>query len=74
MLSLNHFYLDTYFKINTRSTISVTMQNLNEPKTLNTFIGDSTRLWNKAPEAIKNTKTLNTAKAEIKKFVLTLPI
>ena len=40
----------------------------------NSFIGDATRLWNKAPEAIKNTKTLNSAKAEIKKFVLTLPI
>ena len=41
---------------------------------VNSFIGDATRLWNKAPEVIKMAQSLMTAKTEIKKFVLTLPI
>ena len=41
---------------------------------MNSFKGDAIRLWNKAPEVIKSTKTLGTAKTEIKKFVKTLPI
>ena len=36
----------------TRTTRSVTLENLKEHKMLNTFIGDSTRLWNKAPKGI----------------------
>ena len=39
-----------------------------------TFYSDAARLWNKAPDPIKNSKTLYGAKKEIKKFVLTLPI
>ena len=39
-----------------------------------TFINDSTRLWNRAPNVIKNCTSLYSAKKEIKKFVKTLPI
>ena len=42
--------------------------------TPNTFIGDATRLWNKAPPEIKTAKTITAAKKEIKKFVMTLPV
>ena len=38
------------------------------------IIGDASRLWNRAPEVIKISKTLCSAKNEIKKFVVTLPI
>ena len=41
---------------------------------VNSFIGDATRLWNKAPLAIKTTQSLFSAKTEIKKFVASLPI
>ena len=57
-----------------RSTRSVTMENLNEPKSLTTFIGDATRLWNKAPSTIRNAKSIGIVKQEIKKFCHTLPI
>ena len=40
----------------------------------NTFIEDSKQLWNIAPEVIKKSKTLYTAKKEIKKFCTSLPI
>ena len=50
------------------------MENLNEPRTLNSFIGDAARLWNKAPISIRNAKTLGTAKKEIKDFCKKLPI
>ena len=58
----------------TRTTRSVTMKNLNEPKSLTTFIGDATRLWNKAPPSIRNAKSIGNVKQEIKKFCHTLPI
>ena len=57
-----------------RITRSVTNENLNEPKTLTTFIGDATRLWNKAPLAIRSAKSISTAKKEIKIFCKNLPI
>ena len=57
-----------------RNTRSVTMENLNEPKTLNTFIGDSTRLWNKAPCAVRTAKSIGIAKKEIKSSCKQLPI
>ena len=41
---------------------------------VNSFIGDATRLWNKAPDVIKSSSTLFSTKSEIKKFVSTLPI
>ena len=64
--------------IDSRTTRGVTKGRLMEQGSsnlsTNSFIGDATRLWNRAPEVVKNTETLNKAKIEIKKFVLTLPI
>ena len=40
----------------------------------NTFNNDAKKLWNKAPEDIKNAKSLSSAKKAIKKYVTTLPI
>ena len=57
-----------------RTTRSVTLENLNEPRTLNTFIGDATRLWNKAPSAVRTAKSIGIAKKEIKTFCKLLPI
>ena len=59
---------------NGRETRRVTQENLLEPTTLNTFIGNATRIWNKAPCTIKNVKTIGAAKKEIKKYCKTLPI
>ena len=42
--------------------------------TINSFVGDAIRLWNNAPEEIKKTKSVYSAKLEINKFVRTLPI
>ena len=42
--------------------------------TINSFVGDAIRLWNNAPEEIKKTKSIYSAKLEIKKIVMTLPI
>ena len=38
------------------------------------FINDASKLWNKAPMIIKDCKTINSAKREIKKFVTSLPL
>ena len=38
------------------------------------FAGDATKLWNKAPEQIKNAKTIWSAKRVIKEHCKTLPI
>ena len=38
------------------------------------FVGDSARLWNRAPTGIKNAKTISGAKLEIKKYVTSLPL
>ena len=40
---------------------------------LKTSIGDATRIWNKAI-TIRQAKTIQAAKTEIKKYCLTLPI
>ena len=53
---------------------SVTVEEFKEPKTWNTFIGDATRLWNKAPNIIRNAKSVGIAKKEIKSFCKNLPI
>ena len=53
---------------NGRESRGVTVGKLSEPHTLNTFIGNATRLWNKAPYIIKNSKSLSVAKKEIKTF------
>ena len=39
-----------------------------------TFLKDSIRVWNRAPNVIKNSKSIYSAKIEIKKFVKTLPV
>ena len=44
-------------------------------KTFNsTFKNDAARLWNLAPAVIKNSVSLYSAKSQIKKFALTLPL
>ena len=42
--------------------------------TQNTYINDCKKMWNEAPLAIKNCKSLFTAKKAIKKYVNTLPV
>jgi hypothetical protein len=39
-----------------------------------TFMGDATRLWNKAPKSITKADTLMKAKREIKIYCKTLPV
>ena len=41
---------------------------------MTTFISDAARLWNLAPESIKNSTSLHLAKRNINEFSLTLPI
>ena len=43
-------------------------------KLQSTFYSDAAGMWNMAPDSVKNSKTLYSAKREIKKFILTLPI
>ena len=38
-----------------------------------TFKNDAAKVWNKAPDNIKLSKTLTSAKLEIKKYVFSLP-
>ena len=40
----------------------------------NCFIEDAKRVWNSAPVEIKSAKTIYTAKKEIKKYCISLPI
>ena len=40
----------------------------------NTFIDDAAQLWNNAPSAIKNCKTISSAKKQIKIYIKTLPL
>ena len=47
---------------NGRETRGVTEGKLVEPSTLNTFIGNATRLWNKSPSAIKDSNSISIAK------------
>ena len=51
-----------------RITRGVSDEKLIEPSTLNTFIENASRLWNKAPNAIKASKSISIAKNEIKKY------
>ena len=55
-------------------TRGMLQDNLVEVSTRKTFIGDASRVWNKAPIAIRNAKSLSLAKQEIRKFCVTLPI
>ena len=43
-------------------------------KAKKTFINDSVRVWNKAPQSLKLSPSLSCAEKEIKLFVKTLPI
>ena len=77
----NHGYPITWEKngrlLDSR-TRSVQKELLTEPgssmKTKATFISDAARVWNRAPDSIKNCKSFYSAKVEIKKFIRTLPI
>ena len=40
----------------------------------NSFIGDGAKLWNNAPETIRNAKSIDSAKKAIKTYCKTLPI
>ena len=64
--------------LNQRVTRSITDEKLLEKgKTAlsqATFINDASKAWNKAPESIKKCQNLWSAKIEIKKFVITLPV
>ena len=40
----------------------------------NTFINDAARVWNNAPQAIKDCKSIDTAKKAIRQYIVTLPI
>ena len=51
--------------VNGRVTRGASHEKLVEPPTLNTFIGNATRLWNKVPESIRNAKSISTAKKEM---------
>ena len=63
---------------NGRETRAVSNKKLVQTKgstlTNDSFIYDATRLWNMAPESIKMSKSLLSAKAEIKKFCVSLPL
>ena len=59
---------------NGRTTRGVTNQDFIMPNTPNTFIGDATRMWNKAPESIQKVASTGIAKKAIKTFCSTLPI
>ena len=65
-------------KKDARITRGVTFEKLVEQGrsilTFNSCIGDATKLWNLSPEAIRASKTFNSAKSEIKKYVQSLPI
>ena len=45
-----------------------------EPATMKTFVGDATRLWNKTGSKIRQAKSNGIAQKEIKNFCLSLPI
>ena len=42
--------------------------------TQNSFVRDTGHVWNQAPKEIKETKTLSSAKAAIRKYCKSLPI
>ena len=39
-----------------------------------TFLNDACKIWNSAPDVIKNCQTIWSAKNQIKKLVITLPV
>ena len=56
------------------TTRSATSEQFRLNDTPNKFIGDATRLWNKAPLVIRNAKSIGVAKKEIKTYCKKLPI
>ena len=42
--------------------------------TLQSFVGDASRVWNKAPSVIKEAKSIGVAKKAIKEFCKNIPI
>ena len=59
---------------NAASTRGVTAEKFRINNTPNTFIGDATRLWNKAPDTVRTPQTLNGAKIASKIYCKTLPV
>ena len=63
---------------NGRTTRSITNEKIieigNSNLSYSTCKSDSIRAWNKAPQIIKNCKTLLSAKGEIKTFAKSLPV
>ena len=57
-----------------RTTRSATNDKFKLNNTPHICIGDATRMWNEAPPSITNTKSILTAKKEIKSFRKNLPI
>ena len=59
-----------------RSTTNGRLQICKGKSTLSqsSFLNDGKRVWNAAPETIGKCSTLQSAKAEIKKYVKTLPL
>ena len=55
-------------------TRGISNKNFVEPKTTKTFIRNASRQWNKAPNQIRNAKTISMAKKEIRKHFEKLPI
>ena len=43
-------------------------------KTMQSFVGDASRVWNKAPARIKEANTIGMAKKAIKEFCKNIPI
>ena len=39
-----------------------------------TFVNDAAKLWNNAPDCIKRSKSIYSAKRNIKKYTMSLPI
>ena len=55
-------------------TRNATCEKFKINNTLNTFIGDATRLWNAAPNTVTDSKSIGLAKKNIKAFCKSLPI
>ena len=71
-ISLNEVQLD---KMVTRAMINRTPKELGSTTLISkTCVSDAIRLWNLAPESIKNCATLHSLKKKSKEFVKTLPI
>ena len=60
---------------NTRSNLTTKFKEEGRTNVMkHSFVGDSARLWNRAPTCIKMAKKISSAKLEIRKYVTTLPV